>query len=107
MWVRAARATSSEIISRSVETQARNLLVRKQAAEARTSSLRTRIARKLITGRLPHDSTPIIHGAPGVGGRCTACDQPLTPRQLVMSVPFKQTFVYLHADCFTAWNALR
>jgi len=26
---------------------------------------------------------------------------------LVMSVPFKQSFVHLHADCFVVWNAVR
>jgi hypothetical protein len=78
-----------------------------ETAEAWAESLRVLIGRRLSAGRLPHDSVAIIHGAPGVDGACDACARPLTPRQLVMSVPFKQGFVYLHADCFMAWNAVR
>jgi hypothetical protein len=77
------------------------------AAEAMVFSVRARIGRRLDARRLPHNSVAIIHGAPGVGGDCDGCDRRLLPRQLVMSVPFKQSFVHLHADCFVARNAVR
>jgi hypothetical protein len=98
--LRATQAISRRTVSLS-------LVLCEETAEARTSSLLARIGRKLSSGRLPHESVPTIHGAPGVGGRCGACDRLLAPRQLVMSVPFKQAFVDLHADCFMAWNAVR
>jgi hypothetical protein len=82
-------------------------VLRAVAAESTVLSLRARIGRRLDARRLPHDSVAIIHGAPGVGGNCDGCDRRLLPRQLVMSVPFKQSFVHLHADCFVAWNAVR
>ena len=69
--------------------------------------LRKTIFRKLGTGLLPETGAPIVYGAPGAGGLCDACEHLLRPTQLVMSVPFKEAFVYLHADCFTIWNALR
>ena len=77
------------------------------AAEAMVSSLHARIGHRLDARRLPHNSVAIIHGAPGVGGNCDGCDRRLLPRQLVMSVPFKQSLVHLHADCFVVWNAVR
>ena len=89
------------------ERVALSLVVCKGASEARTSSLRARINRRLNAGRLPHNGVAVTHGAPGVGGYCAACDRLLTPRHLTMSVPFRQGFVYLHADCFLIWNAVR
>ena len=75
----------------------------------RAESLREQvISRRLLTGRLPRFSAPVIVGEPGAGGNCDGCDKPLTPAQLVMAVPSgEQTFVHLHADCFTIWNAIR
>ena len=66
------------------------------------------ISRRLLMGRLPRFSVPVIVGGPGVGGNCDGCDKPLTPAQLVMAIPSReQTFVHLHADCFMIWNAIR
>ncbi len=63
--------------------------------------------RKLVTGCLPYDSAPSLSGAPGLGGICGACDQPLVAAQLVMSVPTNGGFVQLHGNCFTLWDRLR
>lgn len=83
----------------------------------RAESLREQfISRRLLTGRLPRASAPVLHGAPGTGGNCDGCDKSLTPTQLVMAIPWREpmfvpwrepTFVHLHADCFMIWNAIR
>jgi hypothetical protein len=65
------------------------------------------IARRLLTGRLPCASAPVIVGKPGDGGKCDGCDKPLTSAQTVMAIPFERTFVHLHAECFSVWDATR
>jgi len=98
--LRAVQTTSREAVSRS-------LVLCAVAAKAMVFSVRARIGRRLDARRLPHNSVAIIHGAPAVGGNCDGCGRQLLPRQLVMSVPFKQSFVHLHAECFVAWNVVR
>ena len=65
------------------------------------------IGRRLLSGHLPHVSVAVISGAPGSSGPCDACDEPLTARQLVMTVPMGDAVVRLHADCFMVWNEER
>lgn len=77
-----------------------------QAASS-LGKLHRMVRRRLRTGRLPHESAPIILGAPSDGGVCDACDQPFTTRQLVMAVPVGDGFVHLDADCFMVWNEER
>jgi len=71
-------------------------------------SLRLLIHRKIWDGRLPCDRAPGVLGAPGVGGCCDGCDEPLATTQMGMSVPWpsEKTFAHLHADCYQIWNLL-
>ena len=72
------------------------------------SRIRRAIARGLRTGRLPYVSAAVLYGAPGRIGRiCDGCDQTMTAAQLVMAVPMRDSFVYLHAGCFMIWNEER
>ena len=70
-------------------------------------TLRRVIQRKLVSGRLPYDSAPTLHGGPGAGGTCDACDRPLLAKQLVMAVPLNGHFVQLHGNCFMLWDSVR
>src|SRR5262249_41732792 len=105
--------TKSKItIVLSQETLAQNRRVRHQSLQERarhgTSRLNSIIARKLRAGHLPWVCPPIISGAPGQGGNCDACDKPLAPTQLVMTVPAAEDkVVHFHADSFMLCNAIR
>src|SRR5262244_1241402 len=105
--------TNSTItLVRSQEIRAQNRQVRHQSLQERarhgTTRLKSIIARKLREGHLPWVSPASISGGPGQGGTCDACDNALAPTQLVMAVPAgEKKIVYLHADCFMLWSALR
>jgi hypothetical protein len=43
----------------------------------------------------------------GAGGMCDACDKPLLPTQMVMTLRGRDPFVRLHADCFLLWDDIR
>jgi hypothetical protein len=64
---------------------------------------------KLRSGRLPYDRPAIVCGGPGNGESCAACEKPTSSAQLVMAIPAAvgASVVYLDADCFELWDALR
>ena len=38
---------------------------------------------------------------------CDACDRPLLPAQMMMTLRGRDSFVRLHADCFLLWDDIR
>jgi hypothetical protein len=38
---------------------------------------------------------------------CDACDQPLQPAQMIMTLRGRDPLVRLHADCFLLWDDIR
>ena len=106
-WHLYAVAEQKVLRNRERVAQTRRLLeVHEQRRAARL--LQETIFEKMNAGVLPDTGAPIVYGAPGVGGRCDACEQVLEPTQLVISVPWssQKTFARLHAGCFMAWNAV-
>ena len=83
--------------------------VLQQHAKRRATLSPLRIIReRLQSGRLPHNSSPIIYGHPGAGGLCGACLKVLLKKQLVMDIPSGDHVpVHLHANCYIVWNAER
>jgi hypothetical protein len=72
-------------------------------------ALRVLITRKLKSGALPRDTQPRMFGAPGIGQKCDACEEVISANQLAMAVPLqpKRGFLFLHAGCFSMWDAER
>ncbi len=74
----------------------------------RLDVVRAVVRQRLRTGRLPHESAPVIVGGPGAGGTCAACGRPLETRHLVMELPSRSAAeLHLHADCFMLWDQVR
>ncbi len=71
--------------------------------------LRIAIGKKVAEGQLPLERPAVVGGRPANGGgRCDACERPLTPQQLVIDVPVGDGHVvHLHADCFALWDDVR
>ena len=91
-------------IRRSQELRAHHRLLRQ---EQRTATLVMIIRRKLRGGRLPRAWPLILSADLGAGGTCNACDRPLLPAQMVMTLRGRDHFVRLHADCFLLWDDIR
>jgi hypothetical protein len=72
-------------------------------------AIRVLVRSKLQDGRLPQEGAARICGAPGIGELCGACESRIDESQLAMVVPLRahETFITLHADCYTLWNAER
>ena len=64
------------------------------------------IRTKLLSGRLPRDSTPRAFARPGNWQRCDACEE-LMANALPMMEVYPLTndkVVRFHGDCYTLWN---
>lgn len=105
------RANCEGMIRRSRELRLQRRALSDEHAQLNEASNRNRlhraIGRKLRDGRLPRASAPVVHGAPGRGETCDACDRTLTSSQLALAVPMGDTVVHLHADCYVIWNEER
>ena len=97
-------ASCKEAIHRSQELLAHQRLLRQQQ---RIVTLRLIIRRKLGGGRLPRVWPLILSAGSGSGGMCDACDRPLLPAQMMMTLRGRDSFVRLHADCFLLWDDMR
>jgi hypothetical protein len=97
-------ASYKQTIRRTQELRARHHLV---LQEQHTATLGWIIRRKLRGGRLPCAWPLILSVDPGSGGICDACDNPLLPTQMVMTLRGRDPFVRLHADCFLLWDDIR
>jgi len=97
-------ANCKEAIRRSQELRAHHRLLQQ---EQRTATLRLILRRKLRGGRLPRVWPLILSADPGAGGMCDACDRPLWPAQMVMTLRGRDPVVCLHADCFLLWDDIR
>jgi hypothetical protein len=70
--------------------------------------VRSLVRQKILSGRLPVHSVPVLQGGPGDGSTCAACGDPLKMTQLVMVLPGTDGAARpLHADCFVLWDQLR
>ena len=98
------RASCKEALRRSQELRAHHRLLRQ---EQRTATLVLIIRRKLRGGRLPRVWPLILSTDPGAGGTCDACDRPLLPAQMMMTLRGRDRSVRLHADCFLLWDDIR
>ena len=56
---------------------------------------------------VPHVWPLILSADLGAGGRCDACDRPLLPAQMMMTLRGRDPVVRLHADCFLLWDDIR
>src|SRR5262245_2632243 len=65
------------------------------------------IRRKLRGGRLPRVWPLILSADSGSGETCDACDKPMLPAQMMMTLRGRDQFVRLHADCFLLWHDIR
>jgi hypothetical protein len=97
-------SSCKQAIRRNRELRARHRLV---LPEQQTATLSWIIHRKLGDGRLPRVWPLILSANPGAGGMCDACDKPLLPAQIVMTLRGRDLFVRLHADCFLLWENIR
>src|SRR5215475_159900 len=97
-------ARCKQTIRNSRELRARHRLV---LQERQTATLSWIIRRKLRGGRLPRVWPLILSADPGAGGMCDACDKPLLPAEMVMTLRGRDSFVRLHADCFLLWDDIR
>jgi hypothetical protein len=106
LWQQSAalHASCKEGIRRSQELRAHHRLLRQ---EQRTATLVLIIRRKLRGGRLPRVWPLILSADPGAGGTCDACDRPLRPAQMMMTLRGRDLVVRLHADCFLLWDDIR
>ena len=106
LWRQSAdlHASCKEAIRRSQELRAHHRLLRQ---EQRTAALRLIIRRKLRSGRLPRVWPLRLSADPGAGGMCDACDRPLLPAQMMMTLRGRDLVVRLHADCFLLWDDIR
>src|SRR5262249_43961501 len=98
------------VIRQASERAALNRARLRDSAERRSVRNRAWIIReKLWDGRLPGDRPAIVSGQPGCGERCAVCETVTSPSQLVMAIPIgdRGSVVYLHAECFQAWETLR
>jgi len=97
-------ARCKQTIRNSQEVRARHRLVLEQQQIATGGWI---IRRKLRGGRLPRVWPLILSADLGSGGMCDACDKPLLPTQMVMTLRGRDPFVRLHADCFLLWDDIR
>ena len=97
-------ARCKQTIRRTREPQARHHVM---PQEQRIATLGRIISRKLRSGRLPRVWPLILSADHGAGGMCDACDKPLLPTQLVMTLRGRDPLVRLHADCFLLWDDIR
>jgi len=93
-----------QTIRRSQELRAHQRL---QRQEQRIATLRLIIRRKLWDSHLPRVWPLILSADSGSGGMCDACDRPLLPAQMMMTLRGRDSFVRLHADCFLLWDDIR
>src|SRR5262245_23087316 len=94
----------NQTIRRSQELLARRRLVLR---ERQTATLAWMIHRKLRDGRLPRAWPLILSADLGAGWMCDACDKPLLPADMVMTLRGRDSFVRLHGDCFLLWDDMR
>ena len=78
-----------------------------QRQEQRIATLRLIIRRKLWGSHLPRVWPLILSAESGSGGMCDACDRPLLPAQMMMTLRGRDSFVRFHADCFLLWDDIR
>src|SRR5262245_21357305 len=97
-------ARCTQIIRNSQELLARHRLV---LQEQQTATLGWIIRRKLRGGRLPRVWPLILSADSGSGETCDACDTPMLPAQMMMTLRGRDPFVRLHADCFLLWDDIR
>ena len=97
-------ARCTQTIRNSQELLARHRLV---LQEQQTATLGWIIRRKLRGGRLPRVWPLILSADSGSGETCDACDKPLLPAQMMMTLRGRDPFVRLHADCFLLWDDIR
>ena len=95
---------SKEVVRRSRELRASHRLAQQ---EHQTATLGWIIRRKLGSGRLPRVWPLILSADSGSSGMCDACDRPLLPAEMVMTLRGRDSFVRLHADCFLLWDDIR
>ena len=72
--------------------------------------LRRLIRDKLQDGRLPYDSIPRMWGGKGDGEICDACEESVTPSQMIMegvSTDVSKHAVQFHVACFYLWDVER
>src|SRR5262245_40710481 len=98
------RASYKEAIRSSQELLAHHRLRRQ---EHWTATLGSIVRRKLDGGRLPRLWPLILSADLGAGGMCDACDRPLLPSQMVMTLRGRDPVVRLHADCFLLRDDIR
>ena len=97
-------ASCKQTIRLTHELRARHRLA---LQEQHTATLGWIIRRKLRGGRLPSVWPLILSADLGSGGMCDACDNPLQPTQMVMTLRGHDPYVRLHADCFLLWDDIR
>jgi hypothetical protein len=111
-------ADRADVLMREVEVTIAKLRETWRRSEFRDpDALQLLVRLKLANGRLPHeDIPPTISGGPGDGSICGACDDVVTPGELMMmvttSAPRSSTAddappIPLHADCFWLWDQER
>src|SRR5262245_44641150 len=97
-------ARCTRTIGKSQEQRARYRLARQ---EHQTATVGSNIRRKLRGRRLPRVWPLILSADSGSGAMCDACDQPLLPAHMMMTLRGRDQFVRFHADCFLLWNDIR
>jgi len=93
-----------QTIRRSQERRARHRLA---LQEQDIAALGWIIRKKLRGGRLPRVWPLMLSANFGTDGMCDACEKPLLPTQMVMTLRGRDPFVRLHADCFLLWDDIR
>ena len=109
-WER-LRQQSVELCARCTQTirNSQELLTRHRVVlqEQQTATLGWVIRRKLRGGCLPRVWPLILSADSGSGGMCDACDRPLLPAHMMMTLRGRDSVVRLHADCFLLWDDIR
>lgn len=95
----------------SVETRvnlARTLMRHAQRTLVDEEAVRILTRTKLQDGRLPSARALRVHGRPGDGETCDACETAIVKKQMLIEVlTTYQTPSQLHANCFQIWETER
>ena len=98
---KSVQATTSRLQKRMARN---NSAMRPRAARQTARRLRLLISARIDEHRLP-DTVSRTARVSGFGGQCEACDGYLPTTELLMAIPNVETFVYLHAECWSIWRA--
>jgi len=73
------------------------------------STLRQKAREAIVAGKLPHRRAERMWAGPGVGSRCSICDEPVDHGEIEYELEFtrgndpSQASYHVHLRCFAAW----